>query len=123
MKLYYGGFGDYKTFTVAEDEQKAIESIGKKINAPFLPVTVEEISEVDGFAIVPGREGVVVSKMEAATDEPDKPITDEVVELNKIEEPEASPEIKLRHCKTCGMGFENQGDLMRHCREEHPKGD
>ena len=44
-------------------------------------------------------------------------------EESKIEndEIEIKSEIKLRYCKTCGEAFENQGDLMRHCREEHPK--
>lgn len=103
MKLYYGGFGDYKTFTVAEDTQSAIESIGKKINAPFLPVTVEEISEVDGFRIKPDM---------------GNPVTDEIVKSNKIEEPAS-----LRQCKKCDFACESQGELLKHYREAHPKGD
>ena len=100
MKLYYGGFGDYKTFAVAENEQEAIERIGKKINAPFLPVAAEEISEVDGFAIVPGG----AARPETTADEPDKPVS-------------------LRQCKKCDFACESQGDLLRHYREQHPKGD
>lgn len=103
MKLYYGGFGDYKTFTVAESEQKAIESIGKKISAPFLPVTVEEISEVDGYAIKP---------------DVGNPVTDEIAEPLEEEKP-----ITLRQCKKCDFACESQGDLLRHYREQHPKGD
>lgn len=104
MNLYYGGFGDYKTFTVAKDTQSAIESIGKKINAPFLPVTVEEISEVDGFSIAPTAAGVVVSKMETTTVEEEKPVT-------------------LRQCKKCDFACESQGELLKHYRECHPKGE
>ena len=51
LKLYYGGFGDFFVFTVAENEASAISQIGKKINAPFLPITAQEISEVDGYRI------------------------------------------------------------------------
>ena len=95
MKLYYGGFGDYKVFVAAENEAEAIKKAGEKINAPFLPVTVEEISEVDGFAVTVG-EGE-----KADTEEP----------------------AKLRHCKLCDFTCESQGDLMRHYKECHPKGD
>ena len=105
MKLYYGGFGDYKTFTVAENEQKAIESIGKKISAPFLPVTVEEISEVDGYAIKPTT---------TASFEPIAPIEP----VAKQEKP-----VSLRQCKKCDFACESQGELLKHYREEHPKGD
>ena len=86
LKLYYGGFGDYKAFAVAESDQAAVEQVGKKINAPFLPVTVEEISEIDGFQI----------------------------------RPEST---ELRHCKKCDFTCENQGELLAHYREKHPKGD
>ena len=44
LKLYYGGFGDSFVFTVAENEASAISQIGEKINAPFLPITAQEIS-------------------------------------------------------------------------------
>lgn len=104
MKLYYGGFGDYNTFTVAKDTQSAIESIGEKINAPFLPVTVEEISEVDGFSIVPTAAGVVVSKTETTTIEEEKPVT-------------------LRQCKKCDFACESQGELLLHYKQSHPKGE
>lgn len=112
MKLYYGGFGDYRVFAVAENEQEAIDVIGKKINAPFLPVTVEEISVVDGYSVVVGA-GTPENSVEtpAETEESAEP----------IEETENKIEVKLRYCKACGQGFENQGDLMRHCREAHPK--
>lgn len=103
MKLFYGGFGDYKTFAVAEDPQSAIESIGKKINAPFLPVTVEEISEVDGFSIQAfGKNEPIPQEVEPI--EEDKPAT-------------------LRQCKKCDFACESQGELLKHYREEHPKGD
>ena len=115
MKLYYGGFGDYRVFAVAENEQEAIDVIGKKINAPFLPVTVEEISEVDGYSVVVGMDTAKTVK----TADENLPIPDETAD--PIEETENKIEVKLRYCKACGQGFENQGDLMRHCREAHPK--
>jgi hypothetical protein len=51
MKLYYGGYGDYKEFTVAENDEEAIKKIGIKINAPFLPITVQAIENVDGHCL------------------------------------------------------------------------
>lgn len=51
VKLYYGGYGDYKVFAVAENNEGAVKRIGEIINAPFLPVTAEEISEVDGYCV------------------------------------------------------------------------
>ena len=103
MKLYYGGFGDYRVFAVAENEQEAIDVIGKKINAPFLPVTVEEISEVDGYSVVVG----VANKAEtpAETKETAEPIE----------------ETTQRHCKKCDFTCETQGQLLRHYREFHAK--
>jgi len=109
VKLYYGGFGDYQEFTVAEDEPDAIKKIGEKINAPFLPITVKEISEIDGFKI----------QVVSTEDNPDMviPITEEIpVESEKVEPP-------LRHCRQCDFTCDNQGVLMRHYATEHPKGD
>ena len=61
LKLYYGGFGQYKAFAVADDMDGAVRNIGLKLNAPFLPITAEEISEVDGCSIAPnGRNTVAV---------------------------------------------------------------
>ena len=107
MKLYYGGFGDYLTYTVAENEQKAIENIGKKINAPYLPITAEEISVVDGFEIRPYGKNEEIP-----------------VEIsNSTEEIEIKVEIALRHCKKCDFTCETQGELLKHYRESHAKGD
>ena len=99
MKLYYGGFGDYRVFAVAENEQEAIDVIGKKINAPFLPVTVEEISVVDGYSVVVGVESA----------------------KNSVETPAETEETALRHCKKCDFTCETQGQLLRHYREFHAK--
>lgn len=33
------------------------------------------------------------------------------------------PEKIVRHCKKCSYTTTNQGDLMKHYREEHPKGE
>ena len=107
LKLYYGGFGDSFVFTAAENEASAISQIGKKINAPFLPITAQEISEVDGHAISLCSGDV---KTEA-------PISETPQETETIDD------VSLRHCKKCDFTCETQGQLMRHYREIHPKGD
>ena len=104
MKLYYGGFGDYMEFVVAENEEQAILKVGIKINAPFLPIKVTEIAEVDGYNI-----------QIANTTFAEKPIEAEEVEI--------TVEKTLRHCKKCDFTCETQGQLLAHYRENHPKGD
>ena len=104
MKLYYGGFGDYNEFVVAENEEQAILKVGIKINAPFLPIKVTEIVEVDGYIV-----------QIANTTFAEKPIEAEEVEIKT--------EITLRHCKKCDFTCETQGELLRHYRELHGKGD
>lgn len=104
MKLYYGGFGDYMEFVVAENEEQAILKVGIKINAPFLPIKVTEIVEVDGYIV-----------QIANTTFAEKPIEAEEVEI--------TAETTLRHCKKCDFTCENQGELLAHYREKHPKGD
>ena len=106
IKLYYGGFGDYRVFAVAENEQEAIDVIGKKINAPFLPVTVEEISEVDGYSVCVG-----VGTPENSVEIP--------IETEESAEP--IEEIAQRHCKKCDFTCETQGELLKHYRDCHPK--
>jgi hypothetical protein len=109
LKLYYGGFGDFFEFTVAENEASAISQIGEKTNAPFLPITVVEITEVDGYRIVP-------------TCTPASGYTAVVTE----DTPEAKTETTIadvRHCKKCDFTCETQGQLLQHYREIHPKGD
>ena len=104
MKLYYGGFGDYMEFVVADSEEQAILKVGIKINAPFLPIKVTEIAEVDGYIV-----------QIANTTFAEKPIEAEEVEI--------TAETTLRHCKKCDFTCENQGELLAHYREKHPKGD
>ena len=104
MKLYYGGFGDYMEFVVAENEEQAILKVGIKINAPFLPIKVTEIAEVDGYNI-----------QIANTTFAEKPIEAEEVEI--------TAEKTLRHCKKCDFTCDTQGQLLRHYRESHTKGD
>ena len=213
LKLYYGGFGDFFVFTVAEDKQSAIQNIGEKIHAPYLPITAEEISEVDGCAITPnGKNTIVVpdtgigdlsdgyhtfnelyhhravlfsvvcnDRPEIAwkaklhhdgtmydgmfiigIDTPLGPATYHydlsywdmfrVKELDRAPEwdghtpelaigrignlpslqaaptlneklSEADNQITLRHCKKCDFTCETQGELLKHYREIHPKGD
>lgn len=52
MKLWQGGFGRFTFFTVAKNEKAAIENIKAKDGMASLPVTVEAVTEVDGFKIV-----------------------------------------------------------------------
>ena len=104
MKLYYGGFGDYMEFVVSENEEQAVLKVGIKINAPFLPIKVTEIVEVDGYIV-----------QIANTTFAEKPIEAEEVEI--------TAETTLRHCKKCDFTCENQGELLAHYREKHPKGD
>ena len=104
MKLYYGGFGDYMEFVVAENEEQAILKVGIKINAPFLPIKVTEIVKVDGYI-------VQITNTTFA----EKPIEAEEVEI--------TAEKTLRHCKKCDFTCETQGQLLAHYREFHSKGD
>lgn len=114
LKLYYGGFGNYMEYVVADSEEQAILKIGVKINAPFLPITASEITEVDGFEIRPVPL-VYPSATETFTTLDEKPI--------EAEEFEIKTEITLRHCKKCDFTCETQGELLRHYRELHGKGD
>ena len=107
LKLYYGGFGDSFVFTVAENEASAITKIGEKINAPFLPITAQEISEVDGYGI-----GILDGDVKTET-----PVSETPQETETIDE------ATVRHCKKCDFTCETQGELLRHYREIHPKGD
>ena len=107
LKLYYGGFGDSFVFTAAENEASAIIQIGKKINASFLPITAQEISEVDGY-------GISVCGCDVETE---APVSETPQETETIDE------VSTRHCKKCDFTCETQGELLRHYREFHPKGD
>ena len=111
MKLYYGGFGDYMEFVVAENEEQAILKVGIKINAPFLPIKVTEIVKVDGYIV-----------QIANTTFAEKPIEAEEVEISQIET-EIKGENSLLHCKKCEFTCETQGQLLAHYREFHSKGD
>ena len=120
MKLYYGGFGNYMEYVVAENEEQAILKLGIKINAPFLPITATEITEVDGYSIQPiDKNGSIITTLG------EKPIEAEEVEIisNSAEETEIKTEITLRHCKKCDFTCETQGQLLAHYREFHSKGD
>ena len=107
LKLYYGGFGDSFVFTAAENEASAISQIGEKINASFLPITAQEISEVDGYAIS-------LCGCDAKTEDP---VSETPQETETIDE------VSMRHCKKCDFTCETQGELLKHYREIHPKGD
>ena len=87
LKLYYGGFGDSFVFTAAENEASAITKIGEKINAPFLPITAQEISEVDGH-------GISLCGCDVKTE---APISETPQETETIDE------VSLRHCKSATL--------------------
>lgn len=57
MKLYYGGYGTHMYYTVAENEDKAIENIRNKDNLlNALPTRIfDVITNIDGFDIVPTK--------------------------------------------------------------------
>lgn len=105
MNLYYGGYGDYMEFTVAENEEIAVMQIGARINAPFLPVRAEKIDAVDGYDIRPVTAAESIDTKPEARSAP-KADTDAPV---------------LRHCKKCDFVTESQGELMRHYATMHPK--
>ena len=107
LKLYYGGFGDSFVFTAAENEASAISQIGEKINAPFLPITAQEISEVDGY-------GISFCGCDVKTE---APVSETPQETEIIDES------TVRHFKKCDFTCETQGELLKHYREIHPKGD
>ena len=110
IKLYYGGFGNYMEYVVAENEQDAITKLGIKINAPFLPITASEIQNIDGYQIcVRAWDASTVTTLD------EKPIEAEEVEIKT--------ENSLRHCKKCDFTCETQGQLLAHYREFHSKGD
>ena len=111
MKLYYGGFGDYNEFVVADSEEQAILKVGIKINAPFLPIKVTEIVEVDGYIV-----------QIANTTFTEKPIEADKCEISH-EETEIKGENSLLHCKKCDFVCDNRGEFLAHHRKEHPKGD
>ena len=117
MKLYYGGFGNYMEYVVADSKEQAILKVGIKINAPFLPITITEIAEVDGYSIQPiDPNGAVITTFD------EKPIEAEEVEI-LTDEIEIKTEANPRHCKKCDFACYSQGDLLRHYRDAHPKGD
>jgi Ribonuclease G/E len=63
-KLFRGGYGIHMFYTVAENEEKAVESIQEKHNIKHLPVIAEEIDDVDGFKIIPATEYTGASEEE-----------------------------------------------------------
>ena len=127
MKLYYGGFGDYMEFVVADSEEQAILKVGIKINAPFLPITVTEIDSVDDYEIHPVFPAHLTHRFltntettEAEAKTVNTTFAENVVEAEEVE---ITAETTLRHCKKCDFTCENQGELLAHYREKHPKGD
>jgi len=56
-RLYQGGYGIHKFYTVADDNESAVKNIQEKHNMKHLPVTAEVIDDVDGFTIKPVKAG------------------------------------------------------------------
>lgn len=55
-KLWYGGYGKYNYYVVAEGKEEALEQIREKHNLRALPVDCKEIDNVDGYMIIAVRE-------------------------------------------------------------------
>lgn len=55
-KLWYGGYGKYNYYTVAEDKEEALKQLREKHNLRALPVDCQEINNIDGHIIIPVSE-------------------------------------------------------------------
>lgn len=52
-KLWYGGYGKYNYYVVAEDKEQALEVLRDKYNMRALPVDCVEINNIDDHIIIP----------------------------------------------------------------------
>ena len=62
LKLFRGGYGQYKYYIVAKDVSEAIKEIQEKYNMLALPVVAEEI-QIDGYNIVAVDENKTVEEV------------------------------------------------------------
>lgn len=69
MKLFQGGYGKYKYFTVAKDSDEAAANIKEKYNLQALPVKAEPIDNIEGYEIIALEEGYEVVKIEVQEEE------------------------------------------------------
>lgn len=51
-KLWYGGYGKYNYYVVADGKGKALEELKSKYNLRALPIDCREIDNVDGHIII-----------------------------------------------------------------------
>ena len=51
-KLWYGGYGKYNYYVVADGKEKALEELKSKYNLRALPIDCREIDNVDGHIII-----------------------------------------------------------------------
>lgn len=51
-KLWYGGYGKYNYYTVAEDKETALQQLRNQYNLHALPIDCKEIDNIDGHIIV-----------------------------------------------------------------------
>jgi DNA-binding cell septation regulator SpoVG len=93
---------DTKGEFVTDDEEIIKRAMGFFDHMPYK-------AEPDGERVA---KTVVVPVMTITTKENDA--KEEVKE-------EVKPEIKLKHCSKCDFTCENQGELLKHHKENHPK--
>lgn len=60
----------------------------------------------------------LIKKLERKFRHDEASVNEEMVEYLEV----TPTESKLRHCRKCDFACETQGELLRHYREQHPKG-
>lgn len=66
--LYYGGYGKYQYYTVAETEQEANKNLTQKPGLKALPISCKKIDMIDGHLILPVTEEELEGKEEQGED-------------------------------------------------------
>lgn len=110
MKLWQGGFGDFKTYTVAEDLGQALENIRNKLNMNALPVVAELVDNIEGYTIQAIKESLPFEEVKEEVELTQEEIAS--AEQNEEDEPNG-----LIKCKKCGLEFENKGKFLAHTRK------
>lgn len=70
--LYYGGYGKYQYYTVAETEQEANKNLTQKPGLKALPISCKKIDMIDGHLILPVTEDELEGKEEQGEVKEDK---------------------------------------------------
>lgn len=85
-KLWYGGYGKYNYYTVAEDKGTALQQLRNQYNLHALPIDCKEIDNIDGY--------IVVAINEAELKEPEEE-QKEKAEINSVSEMSRNELIQL----------------------------